>query len=84
MTCLKSVSSMKLHRDLEITQRSAWHLAHRLRQDWGTDEFQFSGPLEVDETYIGGKRALAGSKRESLEGRGPAGTTPGTWIPSTR
>lgn len=28
---LKIVSSMKLHRDLEITQKSAWHLAHRLR-----------------------------------------------------
>ena len=32
LTSLKSVSSMKLHRDLEITQKSAWHLAHRLRK----------------------------------------------------
>ena len=32
LTNLKSVSSMKLHRDLEITQKSAWHLAHRLRK----------------------------------------------------
>ena len=32
MTNLKGVSSMKLHRDLEITQKSAWHLAHRLRE----------------------------------------------------
>ncbi len=31
-TGLKSVSSMKLHRDLNITQKSAWHLAHRLRK----------------------------------------------------
>ena len=30
-TSLKSVSSMKLHRDLDITQKSAWFLAHRLR-----------------------------------------------------
>jgi len=29
---LKGVSSMKLHRDLEITQKSAWHLAMRLRK----------------------------------------------------
>ena len=28
---LKGVSSMKLHRDLGITQESAWHLAHRIR-----------------------------------------------------
>ena len=31
-TSLKGVSSMKLHRDLEITQKTAWHLAHRLRE----------------------------------------------------
>ena len=30
-TNLKGVSSMKLHRDLGITQKSAWHLAHRIR-----------------------------------------------------
>ena len=30
-TNLKSVSSMKLHRDLDINQRTAWFLAHRLR-----------------------------------------------------
>ena len=34
MTSLKSVSSMKLHRDLGITQKSAWFLAHRLREAW--------------------------------------------------
>lgn len=32
LTSLKSVSSMKLRRDLKITQKSAWHLAHRLRE----------------------------------------------------
>ncbi len=30
-TGLKGVASMKLHRDLGITQKSAWHLAHRIR-----------------------------------------------------
>ena len=33
-TNLKGVSSMKLHRDLEITQKSAWHLMHRLRKTY--------------------------------------------------
>ena len=56
-TSLKSVSSMKLHRDLDITQKSAWHLAHRIRKSWGSDSDQlFLGPVEVDETYFGGKR----------------------------
>ena len=31
-TEIKGVSSMKLHRDLNITQKSAWHMAHRIRE----------------------------------------------------
>ena len=56
-TNLKGVSSMKLHRDLNITQRSAWFLAHRLRKTWADDgaPFPFAGPVEVDETFVGGK-----------------------------
>ena len=56
-TNLKGVSSMKLHRDLNITQKSAWYLAHRLREGWKVGNgCMFTGPVEVDETYIGGKR----------------------------
>ena len=56
-TNLKGVSSMKLHRDLDITQKSAWHLAHRIRETWKDQQVLFSGPVEVDETYIGGKES---------------------------
>ena len=35
-TNLKGISSMKLHRDLDISQKSAWFLAHRLRQAWAS------------------------------------------------
>ena len=44
LTSLKSISSMKLHRDLEITQKSAWHLAHRLREAFGGGGKPFQGP----------------------------------------
>ena len=55
-TNLKGVSSMKLHRDLDITQKSAWHLAHRLRETLtATSPVPFTGPIEVDETFVGGK-----------------------------
>ena len=54
-TNLKGVSSMKLHRDLEITQKSAWHLSHRIREAMKRKQSPFSGPVEVDETFIGGK-----------------------------
>ena len=52
-TGLKGTSSMKLHRDLGVTQKSAWYLAHRIRETWG-DKQALAGPVEVDETYLGG------------------------------
>ena len=76
-TNLKSMSSMKLHRELGISQKSAWFMAHRIRQAWNTQpEERFEGPVEVDETYVGGKRRnLPKAKRAKLEGRGPIGKT---------
>ena len=76
MTSLKSVSSMKLHRDLGITQKSAWFLAQRLRVALSQDVPLFSCPVEVDETYFGGKRRnMSKSKRARLTGHGPSGKT---------
>ncbi|WP_428098267.1 IS1595 family transposase [Candidatus Rariloculus sp.] len=73
-TNLKSVSSMKLHRDLDITQKSAWHLAHRIRQAAMVQPKQFEGPVEVDETYMGGKRKnMHNAQRKELTGRGAKG-----------
>ena len=79
-TNLKGVSSMKLHRDLSITQKSAWHLAHRIRQAYGTDGETFEGPIEADETFIGGVRKNMHAKRrremrERFGGGGAAGKT---------
>ena len=54
-TGIKGTSSMKLHRDLGITQKAAWHLSHRIRESWSKQSNPFAGPVEVDETYIGGK-----------------------------
>ena len=60
---LKGVSSMKLHRDLGITQTSAWFLGHRIREAMAGNDPVFSGLVEADETYIGGKTAVAGRQR---------------------
>ena len=76
MTSLKGVSSMKLHRDLGITQKSAWFLAQRLRAALSQDGARMVGPVEVDETYFGGKRRnMSNTKRKALAdtGRGPVG-----------
>ena len=71
-TSLKGVSSVKLHRDLKVTQKTAWFMLHRLREAWGeSDDLPpFSGPVEADETYIGGKRKnKSNAERKATTGR---------------
>jgi transposase-like protein len=70
------ISSWEVHRALGITQKSAWFLLHRIRlamQRGSLDKL--SGPVEADETFIGGKaRNMHKSKREAkIKGRGPTG-----------
>ncbi len=68
---------MKLHRDIGVTQKSAWFMLHRMREAFAIEnDFRFTGPVEVDETFVGGRRRnMSKSKREGLEGRGSVGKT---------
>ena len=55
-TNLKGVSSMKLHRDLRVTQKTAWFMLGRIREAWvDAADVVLDGTVEIDETYIGGK-----------------------------
>jgi transposase-like protein len=56
VNCKNGISSYEIHRDLGITQKSAWFLDHRIRLALTCGSFEkLSGHVEADETFIGGK-----------------------------
>ena len=56
VNCKNGISSCELARDLGVTQKTAWFMAHRLRFTLKDGGFGLlSGEVEADETFIGGK-----------------------------
>lgn len=52
----KGISSLQLGRDLNITQKSAWHMIHRIREMMRVKSpVMMDNIVEIDEVYIGGK-----------------------------
>ena len=74
-TGLKGTSSMKLHRDLGVTQKTAWFMLHRLREGLKSSPQSFAGPVEVDEAFFGGLEKNKPAHKKLRAGRGPVGKT---------
>ncbi|HXN39279.1 MAG TPA: IS1595 family transposase [Solirubrobacteraceae bacterium] len=49
------ISSHELARALDITQKSAWFMLHRIRLAMQAESIVLSGEVEIDETFVGGK-----------------------------
>ncbi len=69
------VSSYEVARSLGVTQKTAWFMMHRIRLALGTDNGKFSGTVEADETFIGGKSEFMHKSKRSkvIRGRGTVG-----------
>src|SRR5580698_7476102 len=58
VNCKNGISSYEIHRDLKVTQKSAWFMLHRIRlalrnDSWAKMGGEDSGPVEVDECFYG-------------------------------
>jgi hypothetical protein len=69
--CKNGVSSYEIARNIEVTQKTAWFMLHRIRvamQNESAGQLGGgSGPVEVDETFVGGRIAnMHKSKRAKM------------------
>jgi len=57
LNCKNGVSSCEIAKDVRVSQKSAWFMLHRIRLTMQDPELgsKFSGEVEADETFIGGK-----------------------------
>ena len=64
----KGMSAHQLHRMLDLTYKSAWFLAHRIRHVMKQTPFggKLGGIVEADETYIGGKSRGRGQVKNKM------------------
>lgn len=69
----KGISAKQLERDLDVTYKTAWYLAMRIRRSMIDDGQLLEGIVEMDETFVGGKprkNNQRGTDKPNKRGRG--------------
>jgi transposase-like protein len=75
----KGVSSCQLARDIQVTQKTAWFMLHKIRGLYGqSDTTVLDGDVEMDEMYLGGRET---NKHESKKVEGTQGRSTKTKTP---
>lgn len=75
----KGISSVQLSKDINVTQKTAWFMLHRIRKCFGIEnDNELNNTVEMDETYVGGKNKNrhANKKVKHCQGRSSADKTP--------
>ncbi len=81
MTARKSVNAMQLSKELGVDYKTSWYMLHRIKEVCANGFLKLDKFVEVDETYVSGKRSnMSKAKRKTMReasmGRGAVGKIP--------
>ncbi|MBI4458069.1 IS1595 family transposase [Candidatus Uhrbacteria bacterium] len=77
LSARKGLSAMQAARDLDMRRPTVWSMMHRVRRAMKDDGRLLAGIVEMDESFVGGRRRKANRRDDDEPGpRGTSGKTP--------
>lgn len=71
----KGISSVQLAKHVGVTQKTGWFMDHRIRKAMKQNKGNLFGPVECDETFIGGLEKNKHKSKRTHSGTGGTGKT---------